>query len=32
MDIDAKKATIRSRFQAPEVDEYDVISLKNIIS
>jgi ribosomal protein S12 methylthiotransferase len=32
MDIDAKKATIRSRFQAPEVDEYDVVSVKNIIS
>ncbi len=32
MDIGTKKVTIRNRFQAPEVDEYDVVLLKNIIS
>lgn len=32
MDFDKKTATVRWKMQAPEVDEYDVIPLKNIIS
>lgn len=32
MDFDEKSATVRWKMQAPEIDEYDVIPLKNIIS
>ena len=32
MNIGKKEVTIRWKMQAPEIDEYDVISMKNILS
>jgi len=32
MDFDDEKVTVRWEYQAPEIDEYDIIKKKNIIS